>query len=65
MCLPTTFRGCEKWTYRKRRYQDGAWNHHHSLVLRNELLESQNSQKEDVSATEIPNSLLLTQPHLA
>ena len=24
---------------------DGAWNHHPSLVLRNELLESQNSQK--------------------
>ena len=44
---------------------DGAWNHHPSLVLRNELLESQNSQKEDVSFIEISNSLLLTQPHLA
>ena len=38
-------RGCRKRTYRKRRYRDGAWNHHPSLVLRNELLESQNSQK--------------------
>ena len=30
----------KRYSSKRARYRDGAWNHHPSLVLRNELLES-------------------------